>query len=746
MSKLYADIIIDISHEALDKVFQYEVPQQFYNIIEVGMCVNIPFGKANRIIKGYIVNLTNIANFDVTKIKLILSISNSDIGVNEHLIKLAKWIKDSYGSTMIKSLKTVIPVKRKINHKENKFIKLLLKKDEVEDYLKVYQKRGTSRERLINELLDEEILSYDIVTKKLNINSTMIKNMQNEKAIEILSEIQYRNPIKSDIIESGYYNLTNEQQVIIDEFFDDYENDIRKTYLLYGVTGSGKTQVYIEMIDKVISMGKQAIVLIPEISLTYQTVKRFRQRFKDRVSIINSRLTDGERYDQYLRAEKGEIDIMIGPRSSIFTPFKNLGLIIIDEEHESTYKNDFPPKYHTRDVAKKRAEMLNASVVLGSATPSIESFMNVKLGKYKLFTLKERAKKSTLPDVHIVDLREELKSGNRTIFSRKLRELIIDRLEKKEQIMLFINRRGYSSFVSCRNCGYVVKCPHCDISLKYHLTSDKLLCHYCGYEIENPKICPECHSKYIARYGTGTQKVEEELKKNFPNAKILRMDMDTTKNKNSHEEILSAFSNQEADILVGTQMIVKGHDFPNVTLVGAILADLSLFDNDYMANERTFDLLTQASGRAGRGEKKGEVVIQTYKPENYSLICASMQNYDEFYEQEIAYRRLLKYPPVYSMLAIFFSGNDENFVEKATIEIFNTIKYNNIDGLKIIGTSKANIYKMNDMYRKVIYLKHRDYDVLVKIKDILEQKIEKEQKAVFKKVGVLFDFNPIGSY
>ena len=492
-----------------------------------------------------------------------------------------------------------------------------------------------------------------------------------------------------------------------------------------------------------IALGKQAIVLIPEIALTYQTLLRFYQRFGDRVSVMNSKLSQGERSDQFERAQKGEIDIMIGPRSALFTPFERLGLIIIDEEHEASYKSETMPKYHAREVAKEICRMNKASLLLGSATPSLEAYFQAKEGKIKLFELNNRLAGGELPTVYIEDLREELKQGNRSIFSRRLKELLQDRLQKGQQSMLFLNRRGFAGFVSCRACGHVMKCPHCDVSLSEH-KNGKLVCHYCGYETPHVTKCPQCGSKYILGFRAGTQQIEEMLLKEFPQAKVLRMDADTTKNKDSYEKILSQFANEEADILVGTQMIVKGHDFPKVTLVGVIAADMSLHVGDYRAAERTFQLLTQAAGRAGRSALPGEVVIQTYQPEHYAVVQAAKQDYEGFYEEEITYRDFMMYPPVANMMAILVLSNDELTGMAHANELADVMKSQFVnERLYVIGPATASIGKINDIYRSIIYVKHRDYDVLVKVKDELEAFIAKKD---WNADTVQFDFNPVNSY
>ena len=482
-------------------------------------------------------------------------------------------------------------------------------------------------------------------------------------------------------------------------------------------------------------------IFIPEIALTYQTVMRFYRRFGDRVSIMNSRLSAGERYDQMMRAKDGKVDVMIGPRSALFTPFPDLGLIVIDEEHEPTYKSEQTPRYHARETAVRRAQTEGAGVVLGSATPSMEAMYRARKGEYVLFEMKSRSGMQQLADVYTVDLREELKSGNRSILSRKLAELMRDRLEKKEQIMLFLNRRGYSGFLSCRECGHVIKCPHCNVSLSVH-RDGKMRCHYCGYTRPKAGECPECRSRHIGEFRAGTQQIEDIVKETFPEARVLRMDMDTTRQKDAHEKILSAFANEEADILVGTQMIVKGHDFPNVTLVGVLAADMSLYTDDYRSGERTFQLLTKAAGRAGRGERKGEAVIQTYSPDHYAVVTAAAQDYEAFYEEEICYRELMGYPPVENLLAVFVSCEDEELLEKGCHYLKEYIlRVKGKSGADVIGPASPGIDKIKDVYRRVIYVKAADYGALVVIKDRVEQYIE--INSGFNKMRIQFDFNPL---
>ncbi|WP_461810028.1 replication restart helicase PriA [Faecalimonas sp.] len=742
---MYADIIIDLIHENVDRVFQYIVPSQLEGKVKEGMEVLVPFGAGNKRKKGYIIGFSEKCNYDSSKMKEIYEISDKAVQIEGRLVLLAGWIKENYGGTMIQALKTVLPVKQKRREKISRTIRLLLNEDEARKKLEEFLHRNMkARARVLAELMDNKELPETLIIKKLNITRNVIKTLEEQRIVSVESERVYRNPIQHTQRTASIVTYTQEQQNAITQFKEDYCSGIRKTYLIHGITGSGKTEVYMEMIEEVVREGKQAIFLIPEIALTYQTVMRFYRRFGDRVSIMNSRLSEGEKYDQMIRAKNGEIDVMIGPRSALFTPFARLGLIVIDEEHEATYKSEQIPRYHARETARRRAEMEGASVVLGSATPSVDSYYKALHGEYTLLELKRRATGQELPQMYTVDLREELKKGNRSIISDRLKTLIEERLEKKEQIILFINRRGYAGFVSCRSCGYVAKCPHCDVALSSH-KNDKLVCHYCGYEESMQTSCPKCKSRHIGGFKAGTQQIEEIVEKEFPTAKVLRMDMDTTKEKGGHAKILSAFANEEADILIGTQMIVKGHDFPNVTLVGILAADLSLYANDYRAGERTFQLLTQAGGRAGRAEKKGEVVIQTYSPEHYCIQTAAQQSYEAFYQAEINYRELMGYPPAEQLLAIYMTSRDEQLLERGAFFLKEYAeRVNKRKEYQIIGPVSPYIEKINDVYRKLIYIKQERYDMLIDMKDFLEKYIE--MNSGFQKIKIQFDFNPVNVF
>lgn len=739
---MFANIIVDITHEKLDKIFQYRVPSHMEGELSIGMEVLVPFGKGNRMTKGYVVDFAENCDYDLSKVKEIAEISRKGMAIEGKLVALAAWMKENYGGTMIQALKTVLPIKQKEQAKVKKKVRLLLNEEEGKTKLDFYlHKNQKARARLLAALLDEPVLDYELINKKLNITLNVVRALEEQGVLSIESEQVYRNPIQNRKQQEKDICYTDEQKNAIECFWGDYQKQQYGTYLIHGVTGSGKTEVYMEMIARVAAKGRQAIVLIPEIALTFQTVMRFYRRFGDRVSIMNSRLSAGERYDQMMRAKAGEIDVMIGPRSALFTPFPNLGLIVIDEEHENTYKSEQIPRYHARETAIARAKLEQASVVLGSATPSVEAMYRAKLGEYKLLELHNRSGNQEMAKVHVVDLRGELREGNRSILSRKLQQMIADRLQKKEQIMLFLNRRGYAGFISCRECGFVVKCPHCDVSLSYH-RNGKMVCHYCGYEQERVQICPECGSRHIGEFKAGTQQIEEVVKKHFPEARVLRMDLDTTRSKDGHEKILAAFANEEADILVGTQMIVKGHDFPNVTLVGILAADMSLYSNDYRAGERTFQLLTQAAGRAGRGAKKGEALIQTYSPEHYAIVTAAAQDYEAFYKEEIHYRELMGYPPVDNLLAILVSCEKEALLETGCkyLKEF-AVRIRGAEEVAIIGPASPGIGKINDVYRKVLYLKTEKYDTLIKMKNKLEQYIEVNPG--FNPMRIQFDFNPM---
>ena len=744
---MYANIIIDISHEKLDRTFQYRIPEKLLDQIHPGTPVEIPFGRSNRKIRGYVVEVTEEPEFAPERIKPVSHVIREGIPIEGQLIALAAWMRENFGGTMNQALKTVLPVKQKTTEKEQRLIWLKPDPTTAKSLLgELQRKHQTARARLLEALLEQSPLPYETVTQKLNITVSVIRAMQERELIRVESIRSWRNPLDQMKKQGTVVTLNPAQQQIVTGIENGWRSGDERPCLLHGVTGSGKTEVYMELIKSVLREGKQAIVLIPEIALTFQTVLRFYNHFGERVSILNSRMSPGERSDQFERAKRGLLDVMIGPRSALFTPFQNLGVIIIDEEHEAAYKSETVPRYHARETAIARGMLCGAHVVLGSATPSVESYDRAQQGQYRLFEMKERVSARPLPTVYTVDLREELRNGNRSILSDRLRKLMTDRLEKKEQIMLFLNRRGVAGFVSCRSCGEVIKCPHCDVSLNLH-NDGKLVCHYCGYQQPMVKKCPSCGSSYVGGFKAGTQKIEQYVRQQFPSARVLRMDLDTTRKKGGYESILSAFSNQEADILIGTQMIVKGHDFPNVTLVGILAADLSLHISDYRAPERTFQLLTQAAGRAGRGCRQGEVVIQTYQPEHYSIVTAAAQDYEAFFQQEIFFREMLHYPPKWHMLVVHAASEKEMLVKQAQ----DMLKYKLLtkmekekEHLQIIGPADAAVSRINDIFRKVLYVKAEDYQLLVHAKNMLEQEIRKDP--AFRAVTIQFDFDPMNGF
>ncbi len=738
MSLQYADIIVDIVHTAVDRSFRYRVPEALSGVLSLGARVKVPFGRGNTLREGYVIGFSDEPGFDPERIKAIASVEEGSIPIEGQMIRLAAWMKEYYGSTMIQALKTVLPMKRRMKPVQKKYLVRTADREKCEEALEFCRKKNQkARVRFLTALMEDRILPYEMVVQKLRVSPASFKPFVEQGLCRIDKETWERSPIRGLQKETGRIVLTEEQQAALAGLTEVWKGD-RRPCLLYGITGSGKTEVYMELIRRVTAEGKQAIVLIPEIALTWQTVMRFYREFGDRVAILNSRLSDGEKNDQITRAREGRADIMIGPRSALFTPFPDLGLVIIDEEHETAYKSETVPRYHAVDTAIERCRMAGAMVVLGSATPSASSCYRAQNGEYHFFQMKTRAKaESALPSVEIVDLREELKAGNRSIFSRRLLELMKETLARKEQILLFLNRRGYAGFVSCRSCGEAVKCPHCDVSLKAH-RDGKLRCHYCSFEMPMPKVCPSCGSHYIAGFGTGTQKVEEQVKVLFPEARVLRMDMDTTSKKGSHDAILSAFADGKADILVGTQMIVKGHDFPRVTLVGILAADLSLYSGGYEAGERTFQLLTQAAGRAGRDRLPGSVVIQSYAPDHYSVEAAASQDYEGFYWHEILYRKLLHYPPVYHMLSMLITSREDSAAAAMAEKVRELAEGfsgelaegppGTADGqapggiaeLEIIGPAPAAISKINDCYRYMLYAKCEQKETLFLLKKRIE--------------------------
>lgn len=744
----YAKVIVDISLEKLDRTFTYRIPGKLKESLKPGMEVEVPFGNANRRIAGYVLELTDEAEFEDSRLKEICAVSPRGMQIEGQLICLAAWMRKAYGGTMIQALKTVLPVKRKMQEKKSRQVRLLPPKEKAEAILTELERKSQSaRFRVLAALLDAPVQEYGELLKASHVTPEVLRKMEELQLLRIESETVSRRYFKGEPEgaepEQPPRVLNTAQRQVTEEILEGWEAGDTRPCLIRGVTGSGKTEVYMELIADFLRKGRQAIVLIPEIALTYQTVRRFYRRFGDQVAVLHSRLSQGERYDQFELAREGKIQVMIGPRSALFAPFPHLGILVIDEEHENSYKSEVTPRYHARETAIYRAELSSALVVMGSATPSVDAYYRALGGKYRLFVLEERVEKRPLPRALVVDLRKELMGGNRSVFSGILREKIEDRMKKGEQTLLFLNRRGLAGFVTCRSCGHVVKCSHCDVSLTLH-RNGRMICHYCGHEEPAVKRCPACGSPYIGALRAGTQQIEEALYREFPGIRVLRMDADTTRTRGSYETILGKFSRKEADVLLGTQMVVKGHDFPGVTLVGALVADLSLHASDYRAAERTFQLLAQAAGRAGRGEKPGEVVIQTYNPEHYSVETAAAQDYPAFYRQEILYRKLMGYPPAWGLLAVYMSGPREEELDigaaavKAALDSLDKERE-----FQIIGPAVGAVSKVQDQYRRVIYIKGEQEGRLLLLREALEPFLKAECLA---SIHIQFDRNPMNGY
>ncbi|MDQ2087149.1 primosomal protein N' [Herbivorax sp. ANBcel31] len=599
--------------------------------------------------------------------------------------------------------------------------------------------------RVLEMLIENEYISVSDITRFTGVSSSVLNTLNKNGYIDYREIEVKRDPHKNTVFEKTFPLKPTYQQAIVLEKTKKFLNERKfKEVLLHGVTGSGKTEVYLQLIENCINKGKQAIVLVPEISLTPQMVERFKGRFGNDVAVLHSRLSLGERYDQWRLIRDSDIKVVVGARSAVFAPVDKLALIIIDEEHEHSYKSELTPKYQAADVARIRCKLDNAVLMYGSATPSVETYYKAQTGKIELMEMTKRANNMILPKVHIVDMREELSDGNRSVFSRKLTCEIIKNIEKKQQTIIFLNRRGYSSFILCRGCGHALMCPNCNITLTYHAYDKRLICHYCGYTIKNPDVCPKCKSSHIRSFGTGTQKIEEEVKKHFKNSTVLRMDMDTTMRKNSHERILKVFKEENINVMVGTQMIAKGHDFPNVTLVGVIAADSLLNAGDYRATERTFQLITQVAGRAGRGTVEGRVIIQTYNTENFSIVCACNQDYESFYKKEILMRKKLLYPPFINLASLILSGINEKMVIDRANEVKKNIyeSFKGTEGIsEVLGPLPAPLSKIKNKYRWRIIIKCEKINVLLAVLT----KISDDYYNASKKnsVNLSVDINPV---
>lgn len=718
---MIAKVLVEINNINVDKTFDYIVPFEYIENIKIGMRVKVPF--ASRELEGFVLDLVNSTD-DNYELKEIISIVDTEPILNNELLHLGQFMSKKYFSTLISCYQTMLPKALKAQNKttinkkmikyvelcSNSFPKLKPNQEKIVEYLRI---NGKVKKEEVNKISVSGV-------------NTLIKN---GIIIESLIE-EYRLVTKDINKEKETFKLTVEQQEAKNKILSQTQSSV---FLLHGVTGSGKTVVYMEIVEEMLNRGKDSIFLVPEISLTPQMVYHFKSRFGDEVAVLHSRLSEGEKYDEYRKIVEGKVRIVVGARSAVFAPFKNLGAIIIDEEHTTSYKQDNNPKYSAIEIAIERAKNNNAIVILGSATPSLETYARSIKGLYTLVELKHRVNTNNLPLVEIVDMSKEKHRGN--IFSSRLITEVNKRLEEHEQIILLLNRRGYSSFITCSNCGYTAKCPHCDITLTYHKTSNTLRCHYCGYADKMNDICPSCGEKAIKTLGTGTEKVEEEIKKVF-NARVVRMDLDTTSKKGSHEKIITAFKNHEYDILLGTQMIAKGLDFSNVTLVGVINADTSLMIPNYRSNEYTFQLLMQTAGRSGRGEKNGSVIIQTFNPEHYAITLASKHDYIDFFKQEMEVRRKLSYPPYYYLIYIKVIGKDYNKISIESNKIA-SILTRELKNSKILGPTTCSVFKLNGLFRFGIIIKYKKEE---KMEEVLQSLVNHYKGNQTVKVDI--DINP----
>jgi len=797
-----ASVIVDVPTLNTDRPFDYGIPDEWVDLILPGMRVVVPFG--NRKVQGFVVDIKKETDFPGTLKNIIepldpLPVLNKELlylgdylaettlcfKISAYQVMLPPALKAKYEKYLVlgkgiavselpEPFQELFFDKKRIPWEEAEKVanKSTLYRLTKKGFLEVvYDVKSKGTKKLVTyylPALSETDFLKAVATGRWGKKQQQIIQFFTSRfapaSIEEINEAipdprgslatlvkrgllkkeeyeEYRDPYKDRTFKrTRPLPLTESQQKVIAPILKSVEEEEHRVYLLHGVTGSGKTEIYLQSIDAVIKRGKEAIVLVPEISLTPQMVERFKGRFGNNVAVLHSRLSTGEKYDEWRKIQRKEVQVVVGARSAIFAPFENLGIIIIDEEHETSYKQEDTPRYHARDVAIERSRLHSCPVVLGSATPSLESYARAQKGVYHLLTLEKRINETELPPVHIVDMRDELKEGNRSMFSRILMEKIKERLEKREQIVLLLNRRGYSSFVMCRDCGLVIQCPHCEISLTYHKFGQKLKCHYCGYEEYAPNVCPDCGSQHIRFFGSGTQKVEEELGKLIPEARVIRMDVDTTRRKGAHEKLLADFQAGKADILLGTQMIAKGLDFPNITLVGVLSADTSLHIPDFRASEKTFQLLTQVSGRAGRHEKPGEVIIQTYTPEHYSIQLAQHHDYRNFYRYEMKMRKRRKYPPYFYIAYVQVSHEDVSLVIKTIEQIANMLKNQLSPQAIVLGPQVAPIARINNRFRYQIIVKYkREPNLLPSLQNVITRYHELQVK---RGLSISVDLNP----
>lgn len=744
----YAQVIINFATVSeIDRLFTYKVEDDLIHSVQIGCRVKVPFGRGSNYQIGYVIQIDDLKPESNYAIKSIQGIVDKEPLLSEEQLGIAQFLTKHYGTTFAAAIDVILPPG--VTHKPfdytppiNEYIELNLSYEALEQYIEqnTHKKPFKDREKVLRYLLLNTREKQSVLLEKLQITvspiTTLLKN-------NLIKKVQYVHTIAQDNIEESLFKTLNiEQSIAKDKIVNAIDNRFYRGFLLEGVTGSGKTEVFLHAIRHVLKQGGQAIVLVPEIALTPQTLGRFKERFGNQVGLTHSRMTPKERQTLYMQAKKGIINVMIGPRSAVFTPFENLKLIVVDEEHESTYKSEVTPKYSAIEVAKMRMQKNDGVIILASATPSIESYYLAELGEYEKLPLKNRIGKAILPDIEMVDMRLELKEGNNMPISKKLYSAVQDTLEQNDQVMLLLNRRGHSTFINCRSCGFVVKCEHCDIAMTYHSSSRLLECHYCGAKKPIPEVCPSCGSKYIRFFGSGTEKIEEYLKMHFGQYGVGRMDFDTTSGKEGHAKILEAFRNREINILVGTQMIAKGHDFPNVTLVGVIAADMSLYMQDFRCDERTFQLLTQVVGRAGRGEKKGKVIIQSYNPEHPVLEMIKYHKQQEFYENELETRKMMQYPPYTHIFTVLITGKDERLViEKAHLLMQYYLYYNKKKLFRVIGPVSAVISKVADEYRWRILIIGVPRDILLMYGKYCINQFHKKEDA--QNIKIQWDIDPM---
>lgn len=740
---MVVEVIINSTAKKLNRTFDYQIPQDLEGLVFVGAKVLVPFGNFKTLEEAFVVGIKEKSEY---KIKEIAKLEET---LSDKKIALAKWMAKRYFCNVSDCIKLMLMPGTRTKNKEkriqDKIIQIIyLKKEpeEIEFEIEMGKIKSEKHKKVLNFVKDNEGCTIPEIEMFTDCSRAIVNTLIKNGYLEVVEKKIERNPLQKKEIEKTEKLVLNEEQKIayqaIEKAIDQKKYE---EFLLYGITGSGKTEIYLQLIEKVIKGNKKAILLVPEISLTPQMLDRFISRFgKEEIAVLHSKLSLGERHDEWKRIQENKVKIIIGARSAIFAPLDDIGIIIIDEEHDSSYKSEANPKYHAKDVANYIAKQEQIPVVLGSATPDINTYYKAIHGKITLLKLTQRANQASLPKVEIIDLKQELANGNRSMLSMELYKSIEENLQKKEQTILFLNRRGYSTFIMCRECGYTVKCKNCNISMTYHSYEQKLKCHYCGYEQNLVTVCPECASEKIRYFGTGTQKLELEIQKQFPNAKTIRMDIDTVTKKNSHEEILKKFKEEGIDILIGTQMVVKGHHFPKVTLVGVLAADSSLNIDDYRANERTFQILTQVAGRAGREKLPGKVIIQSYNPDNFSIQAAQKQNYQLFYETEIALRKQLKYPPFCDIIVIGFNSSNEKKIKETSEFVYEKLQEKlNQEEFKIFRPMPSPIDKIQNRYRWRIIIKG---NMKQEANDVLNEILQEVYNKNEKDIRVTIDVNP----